>query len=287
MHGWLVVNGFLQSDKFSQLYAYLQAAASLEGIRLECLSSHQLYALDEGELFRGGKPDFVLFWDKDYPLAKRLEQLGLRLFNTADAMRACDDKMLTALALHGKAATPKTLFAPKTFEGVGYTDLSFLDEAERQLSYPMVVKEAFGSFGRQVYLVRSRKELERTVLALDYKPFLLQEFIAESAGRDVRINVVGGKVFCAILRENAGDFRSNITGGGKGVAYEPTPAEAEIALAACRALGLDYGGVDVLFGKDGPLVCEVNSNPHFKSTYDCTGLDMSVAIMRYVKGETV
>ena len=71
------------------------------------------------------------------------------------------------------------------------------------------------------------------------------------------------------------------------MAYEPTPAEAEIALAACRALGLDYGGVDVLFGKDGPLVCEVNSNPHFKSTHDCTGLDMSVAIMRYVKGETV
>ncbi len=287
MHGWLVVNGFLQSDKFSQLYAYLRAAATAEGIQLECRSSHQLYALEEGALFSGGKPDFVLFWDKDYPLAKRLEQLGLRLFNTADSMRACDDKMLTALALHGKVATPKTLFAPKTFEGVGYTNLSFLDEAERRLSYPMVVKEAFGSFGRQVYLVHDRKELERIVLAMGYKPFLLQEFIAESAGKDVRINVVGGKVFCAILRENAGDFRSNITGGGKGVAYAPTPAEAEIALAACRALGLDYGGVDVLFGKDGPLVCEVNSNPHFKSTYDCTGLDMSVAIMRYVKRETI
>jgi glutathione synthase/RimK-type ligase-like ATP-grasp enzyme len=95
---------------------------------------------------------------------------------------------------------------------------------------------------------------------------------------------VGDQVFCAILRENSSDFRSNITGGGVGTAYTPTKAQAEIALTACREIGLDFAGVDVLFGEDDlPILCEVNSNPHFKSTFDCTGLDMSVAIMRYVK----
>ena len=279
MEGTLIVNHGLNGEKYREQTALYREAANCLGISLQVCTNAQRPA---------SYGDFVLFLDKDVILARTLELAGLPVFNSASAIALCDDKARTYLALAGKdIPMPKTLVLPMTFFETDWTDNPFLPYAEEELGYPMVVKEAFGSFGRQVYLVHNRKELERTVLALDFKPFLLQEFIAESAGRDVRINVVGGKVFCAILRENAGDFRSNITGGGKGVAYEPTPAEAEIALAACRALGLDYGGVDVLFGKDGPLVCEVNSNPHFKSTYDCTGLDMSVAIMRYVKGETV
>ena len=75
----------------------------------------------------------------------------------------------------------------------------------------------------------------------------------------------------------------NITGGGTGTAYTPTKAQAEIALAACRAIGLDFAGVDILFGEGGePLLCEVNSNPHFKSSIDATGVDVSEYIMRYV-----
>ena len=67
-------------------------------------------------------------------------------------------------------------------------------------------------------------------------------------------------------------------------AYTPDEAQAAVALEACRAIGLDFAGVDVLFGPDGmPLVCEVNSNPHFKSSYDCTGVDMSQAILAYLR----
>ena len=230
------------------------------------------------------KPDFALFWDKDYPLAKRLEQEGVALFNSAEAMRICDDKSLTAVALRGKARMPKTLIAPKTFEGVGYGDGEWLRGAIKSLGFPMVVKEACGSFGKQVYLVESEKELFPLVENMGYKPFLLQEFIEGSRGRDIRINVVGGRVFCAILRENRRDFRSNITGGGVGKAYAPSEAQAELALTACREIGLDFAGVDVLFGEnDEPILCEVNSNPHFKSTFDCTGMDMSVEILRYIK----
>ncbi len=284
MRGWLVVNGFLQSNKFSELYAYLKNAAAGEGIELSVKTSTELFSALDEELFGGEKPDFVLFWDKDYTLAKRLEQAGIVLFNSAEAVRICDDKALTAVALQGKVRMPKTMIAPKTFEGIGYNDGDFLEAAIEALGFPMVVKEACGSFGKQVYLVNSEAELKALVAGFGYKPFLLQEFVATSKGRDVRINVVGDRVFCAILRENADDFRSNITGGGKGTAYAPTKAQEQLAVAACRAIGLDFAGVDILFGKDGEAVlCEVNSNPHFKSTYDCTGLDMSVAILRYVK----
>ena len=284
MRGWLVVNGFLQSNKFSQLYAFLQSAAAGEGIDLSIKTSTELFsALDEG-ICGAEKPDFALFWDKDYTLAKRLEQEGVAVLNSAEAVRICDDKALTAVALRGKVRMPKTMHAPKTFEGVGYGDGAWLRGAIETLGFPMVVKEACGSFGKQVYLVESEEQLFSLVENMGYKPFLLQEFIASSKGRDVRINVVGDQVFCAILRENSSDFRSNITGGGVGTAYIPTKAQAKLALTACREIGLDFAGVDVLFGDDGePILCEVNSNPHFKSTFDCTGLDMSVAIMRYVK----
>ena len=284
MRGWLIVNGFLQSNKFSELYDFLQSAAAGEGIELSVKTSTELFcALDEG-ICGVEKPDFALFWDKDYVLAKRLEQEGVALFNSAEAMRICDDKSLTAVALRGKVRRPKTLIAPKTFEGVGYGDGTWLRGAIESLGFPMVVKEACGSFGKQVYLVESEKELFPLVENMGYKPFLLQEFIEGSRGRDIRINVVGGRVFCAILRENRRDFRSNITGGGVGQAYTPSEAQAELALTTCRELGLDFAGVDVLFGEnDEPILCEVNSNPHFKSTFDCTGMDMSVEILRYIK----
>ena len=282
MKGWLVVNGFLQSNKFDELYAFLGRAAASLGIELKKKTSTELFGCVDEPLV--DKPDFVLFWDKDYALAKRLENAGLRLFNSAEGVRLADDKTLTALALSGKVKTPKTMLAPMTFEGVGYTDLSFLARAEKELGYPMVVKEACGSFGRQVYLVHSKDELQKLVSGLGYKSFLLQEYIACSSGRDLRVNVVGGRVLCGMLRENDHDFRSNVTGGGTPRAYVPMSAQADAAVAACRALGLDFAGVDVLFGEGGePLVCEVNSNPHFRSTYDCTGVDMSVEILRYIQ----
>ena len=285
MQGWLVVNGFLQSNKFQQLYGYLSNAAEAEGIQLSLKTSAELCARLEDEL-KASTPDFVIFWDKDYLLAKRLETAGIPLFNNAEAVRVCDDKMLTAVALQGKVRMPRTVLAPKTFEGVGYTDRAFLRQAAQSLGFPLVVKEAFGSFGAQVHLAENETQLNAIVDAIGWKPFLLQEFVHTSRGRDVRINVVGGEVFCAILRHNPNDFRSNITGGGTGTEYAPTKAQAQLAIDACRALGLDFAGVDVLFGEDDrPILCEVNSNPHFKSTLDCTGKDMSVAIVRYIKGK--
>jgi RimK family alpha-L-glutamate ligase len=93
---------------------------------------------------------------------------------------------------------------------------------------------------------------------------------------------VGDKVAAAMLRYNPNDFRSNVSNGGKTQAIELSSQQAQVALAACKAIGLDFAGVDLLLSKDGPLVCEVNSNPHFKSTYDCTGVDMSELMIAHI-----
>lgn len=230
------------------------------------------------------RPDFVLFWDKDIYLAKALEACGIRLFNSAEAVALCDDKALSALALErAKIPTPRTVIAPKTFEGVGYSNLSFVESAAEILGFPLVIKEVCGSFGQQIYLARDIDEAKNTVKKIGHKGFIMQEFIVESAGRDIRVNVVGGKVVASMMRYNERDFRSNVTNGGKTKQIEITPEQESIAIAACRALGADFAGVDLLFGKDRPLVCEINSNPHFKSTLECTGIDMSIHIIRHIK----
>ena len=228
------------------------------------------------------RPDFVLFWDKDIHLARRLESEGIRLFNSADAIEICDNKILTAVTLSGKVSTPKTVISPKTFEGVGYNSLNFVENATRVLGFPLIIKEAYGSFGAQVYLAKTLDEAKKIIVSLGHKDFIMQELIRESIGRDVRVNVVGDKVVSAMERYNENDFRSNISNGGSMKKIELTPDIEAIAIKATEIIGLDFAGVDVLFGNDGPIVCEVNSNPHFKSSLECTGVDMSEKIMDYI-----
>ena len=88
-----------------------------------------------------------------------------------------------------------------------------------------------------------------------------------------------------LRRSTDGDFRSNLTLGGTMESYTPTEEEAALAIRATEVLGLEFAGVDILFGKDGPILCEVNSNAHFKTTLECTGVNMALEIMRHIAGK--
>lgn len=285
LRGLMVVNAFLRTAKFETLYSLLMESARKEGMELCLTTNAALSAVAGGEEFHPEEYDFVLFWDKDVALAQLLEQRGLRLFNSSQSVLWCDDKAQTYLKLRQAGVPiPKTILAPKTFAMYGYPDLSFVQEAAQQLGMPLVLKECFGSFGQQVYLPDNLPALKDKVQELAGTPLLFQQYIRESHGRDVRINIVGGQVVASILRQSTdGDFRSNLTRGGCMAPYSPTAEEADAALRAVEALGLDFAGVDVLFGKDGPLVCEVNSNAHFKTTLECTGVNMADAIMAHIK----
>ena len=283
--GLMVVNAFLRTTKFDELYHILLAAAQKNGMALDVMTNAELCCrVDSPEL---DAYDFVLFWDKDVQLATQLENRGLRLFNSAQSILLCDDKALTSLRLKkASVPMPRTILAPKTFPGIGYSDLSFLKETAEQLGFPMVVKECFGSFGQQVYLAHDADELHALVSRLAGTPLLFQALIKESYGHDVRINVVKGRVVAAMHRRSTdGDFRSNLTRGGAMEACVPDEAQQDIAIRAAEAIGLDFAGVDVLFGQNGPLICEVNSNPHFKTTLECTGVNMADEIMLHIAGE--
>ncbi len=285
MHrGLLVVNAFLRTSKFDELYTFLAEAAAEEGLALDVMTNAELCCGLEDD-FDPARYAFVVFWDKDVLLARRLEMLGMRLFNNARSIALCDDKSLTWLALKDQnIPMPRTVPAPMTFPAIGYPSLDFAAKIGDTLGYPVVVKECCGSFGQQVYLCQNRQQLLEKVQQLAGVPLLFQQAILESMGRDVRINVVGGQVVASILRSStAGDFRSNLTLGGAMEPYTPTDAEAVLAIRATELLGLDFAGVDILFGKDGPILCEVNSNAHFKTTLACTGVNMARHIMRHIK----
>ena len=193
-----------------------------------------------------------------------IEKAGIPLFNSAAAIEACDDKMTTFLALAGQGIKmPLTLPAPLCYDGDAEITEASLGQIERALGYPLVVKKSYGSCGAGVYLVESREALEKKCRELKREPHLYQKFIATSYGKDVRVIVIGGKVFGSMLRQSSGDFRSNVALGGSAMAYQ-LPDEAEkMCERAANILGLDYCGIDLLFGGDGFYLCEVNSNAFF------------------------
>ena len=281
MKAWLVVNSFMDNQKFIKLYELLSVAFKKQNVSLEIKKASDI-SLQVGAKILN-KPDFAIFWDKDVYLAERLEKEGVRLFNSSRAILLCDNKILMYQELANKdIKIPRTFIAPKTFEGLNYSKRDFLNNVIKEIGFPIVVKEAYGSFGEQVYLANDIDSLSRIVDQIGYKDFLMQEFIASSKGKDIRINVVGKNAVASMLRENDNDFRSNISSGGHGEKYEPKPEYLDLAVKAAQALGLDFAGVDVLFGKDGPIICEVNSNPQFASTLKATGVNLADYIAEYI-----
>ena len=267
MNGILVTNHFLNTGKFNELHSHIISTAENMGIRIEHKTNLQLAT-------QKVNTDFVLFWDKDINLACRLEAEGLPVFNSSSAIELCDDKARTYLHLLDTVAQPETIIAPKTFFRADMTE--FVESAVSILGLPVVFKECFGSFGAQVHLCSTVEEINALV---SERPFILQKFVSESAGSDIRLEVVGSRVVSAVKRHNFDDFRSNVTNGGTMEAYTPTAKQCEIAIKACAKLGLDFGGVDILLNNQ---VCEVNSNAHIINIMNAGGIDIAPMIFERI-----
>jgi RimK family alpha-L-glutamate ligase len=212
-----------------------------------------------------------------------LEDAGLRLFNKANAIRLCDDKMLTYLSLSDKGIKmPKTIPGPLRYSKKD-SDV-FLKRIEASFSFPIVVKENYGSLGRNVYLVQNNTELKELANRLSYSPRLYQELIASSFGVDNRIIVIGGRAIAWMKRKSDnGDFRSNIALGGHGEGVNLPQNYIMMAENCAKILGLDYAGIDILNGPEGePILCEVNSNAFIKGIEEVTGINVAKAYADYI-----
>ena len=150
---------------------------------------------------------------------------------------------------------------------------------------PHVIKLTEGSPGRGVMLTEKPSASRGVVDALRglYATFLLQEYIAEAGGADLRCLVVGEEVVAAMRRQAPeGDFRANLHRGGIAEAVQVTPAEAGVAVRAARVLGLGVAGVDLMVSARGPLVLEVNASPGLEGIECSTGVDVAGRIIEFV-----
>ena len=293
MNGFVLYNGFWNAESVPDAVSRLCAAGAALGFSLSPRKNTSFAAewSEQGTLVRGvdGEADLtagdvVFCFDKDTRLLTAMEAAGARVFNSAEAVILCDDKAKTQAVLCAAGVPmPKTLVAPMAYVDYTAAGDGFLALGARELGFPLVVKECFGSLGEQVYLAQNEQELKTLASRMKHRPFLLQEFIAESAGTDKRLYVVGDRVVAAMRRRSSGDFRANIGLGGAGEAYSPTAEETALALQSCRLLGLHFGGVDLLDSARGPLVCEVNSGAQLKGITAACGVNVAEEILRYVK----
>lgn len=150
---------------------------------------------------------------------------------------------------------------------------------------PHVIKLNEGTQGAGVMLTEKPSASRSVVEALRglYANFLVQEFVAEARGADLRCFVVGDTVVAAMRRQAAkGDFRSNLHRGGRAKAVQASPAEREMAVRAAAVVGLGVAGVDLIRSRRGPLVLEVNASPGLEGIEDASGVDIAGAIIAHV-----
>ncbi len=289
MKGLVIMNAYPAGEKFYRQSERLAVALNALGVDAEVVKNGELSVMltADGRAETGRKKiDFAVYFDKDKYLGRALENSGIRLFNKMNAIELCDDKALTSLALMGQGVrVVETVPAPLCYTVNAVPNEEFLKRVET-LGYPLVAKKSYGSFGAGVRLVKDKKELIATEKEWLYQPHLYQRYVAESAGKDIRVIVVGGKALAAIRRSaRAGEFRSNIELGGSGEKFALTEEYAAVAERCALALGLDYCGVDLLETKDGPIVCEVNSNAFFEGLEAATGIDVAAAYAKHIVEE--
>ena len=226
------------------------------------------------------KADFVFYLDKDIYLARLLEKAGYRLFNKADFIKLCDDKMLTFIRCANEGIRmPRTIAGPLVYSELEESNFKFLDKVIDELSLPMVVKKVYGSLGEGVYLVKTKRELIDLYSKIYRNPIIFQEYVKSSFGKSIRVLIIDGQVFGSFIRKNERDFRSNFSNeGGSQLLEKPQKYEA-FAQEIADKLQIEYAGIDLLvYEDDDPILCEINSNAFFEEFENVTGLNVASAI---------
>ena len=210
-------------------------------------------------------------------VVRQFETMKVRTAVDSQAIVRSRDKLRSMQILsRAGIGMPKTAFTNSS------TDVPAM--IEQVGGAPVIIKLLEGTQGLGVVLAESVKAAQSVIEAFHNLKarILVQEFIAEAKGADVRAFVVNGEVVGAMRRQGQeGEFRSNLHRGGTGVLVKLSRAEKAAALLAARALGLGVAGVDMLQSRRGPLVLEVNSSPGLEGIEKATGLDIATRIIEY------
>lgn len=212
-------------------------------------------------------------------VVRQFQQMGTYCLNTADAIMASRDKLASLQELSSyNIGIAETAFVrnPK----------DILQAIQAMGGAPVIIKLLSGTQGIGVILAESNKVAEAIIETLGSvkQNVLVQKFVSESKGRDIRAFVIGDRVVAAIRRTAAGqEFRSNIHRGGKAQAVELDPKYADAAVQAAQILNLSVAGVDMLEGAEGPVIMEVNSSPGLEGIEKATDIDLADEIIKHIE----
>lgn len=287
--GLILTNAYAKLSAFSNQAHRLKTELEALGVTIDVLRNDGFFAFinEYGNIQSSlNHYDFCVYLDKDKYISQMLEKSGMRLFNRHQAIVDCDDKATTFIRLaENGVPMPVTLSGLLCFTPEEPVRKETLDKIEQTLGYPLIAKACYGSLGKGVYKIDNRKQLEQIASFLQYQPHLFQKYIQTSAGKDIRVIVVGGKVVASMLRKSETDFRSNIELGGVGSPIEIPQSLKSLCVKVSKLLQLDYCGIDVLFGKDGYLICEVNSNAFFGGMENATGINVGKRYAEHIVSE--
>ena len=211
---------------------------------------------------------------------RHFEQAGVIVVNGSTSIETAKNKMMTSQILSREGIPiPKTMMVRFPIQEKLIAE---------NIGYPCIIKVVTGSYGAGVYLCEKKRDYKKIVEFIESlgnkKTLLVQEYLGDRPGEDLRVLVIGGKVAGAMKRTAPeGDFRANITAGGTGEGFEVTPEIDYIARETARTLGLTIAGIDLLFDNRGFRVCEANSNPGFSGFEKYCGVDVADLITEYIK----
>lgn len=291
MNGLIVVNAYSKSNTELNQANRLKAEFDSLNVNTSIVKTSQLAVEILDDKFENNflDIDFIVYFDKDKHILEQLKKLKIRVFNNANAIEICDDKLLTHIELANNGiAMPNTIGGVLCYSPNEKYSQQILDKVEQKLGLPVVIKECYGSCGKGVYLAKTREELYDIAEKVKLKPHLFQQFIQSSVGQDIRVIVVGGKCIGSMIRKNSTDFRSNIEIGGVGKATTLQNNYIEICQKVAKVLKLDYCGIDLLVDKNNnPLVCEVNSNAFFGMFEQITKINIAKIYAQYILNSLV
>lgn len=212
-------------------------------------------------------------------VVRQFEMMGIYSVNESVAISRSRDKLRSLQLLARKGVgLPVTVFAHRT----GRAD----DIIDMLGGAPVVVKLLEGTQGVGVVLGETANSAKSIIQAFGgvKTNILVQEFVKEAGGKDIRCLVVGGRVVASMMRQGSeGDFRSNLHRGGSAKAVRITPSERQTAITAAKVMGLNVCGVDMLRSNHGPVVMEVNSSPGLEGVEKATGIDVAGKIIQFIE----
>lgn len=248
MKGWIIYN---REDAEKNIAFISRLSAELAKYDIETR-----LVFSDGEQ-KKETPSFAINRSRDHKIAERLENKGVKVFNESALTKLSNDKEMMHKFFEGKVPQMKLVE-----------------------DYPFVLKSLDGHGGGEVFMVNSREEEDKAVLALGTKKYLKQE-VCSDLGKDKRVYIVGGEVVATILRESD-DFRSNYSLGGRAIATELDEKEKEIVEKITKLINIDYAGIDLIYHNGEPVFNEIEDPVGARMLYENTDIDIVEIFIKYI-----